>query len=156
MKSAWKIKARWCPAFPTAGERRFFQNEIYLHPLTWDIQGHFQEIWSPSVSNLTQKSWQDEPNKIVWPAFWRLEMPSGRVSFAGKVNSRYFQSSLKVRLFSLSYQQCLWNWADLIIHLRLEILQFILKAQVQKSEVNSFLIVLITGRKTCKKVFGEK
>ena len=96
VKSAWKIKTSWYPACPKAAERLFFHNEIYLHPLTWDIKKKHRDISrrSPSVSNLTQKSFDkmDQTN-IVWPAYWRLEIPSGRVSFAGKVNSSYFQSN---------------------------------------------------------------
>ena len=100
MKSAWKIKARWYSACPTAGERRFFQNEIYLHPLTWDItivpwtvprDFHQFRTWPKSLDKMNQ-------TKIVCPTYWRLEIPPGRVSFTGKVNSTYFQSSLKISL----------------------------------------------------------
>ena len=48
--------------------------------------------------------------KIVCPAFWRLVIPSGRVSFAGKVNSSYFQSSLKIRLLNVETRLPFLYW----------------------------------------------
>ena len=83
--------------------KTFFSRRKYTYILeletSQESHGHSQGMRPPSVSKLTQTSWQDEPNKNCLPGLWRLEMPSCRVSFAGKVNPRYFQSSLKVRLF---------------------------------------------------------
>ena len=50
--------------------------------------------------------------KIVCPAYWRLEILSGGVSSACKVNSSYFQSSLKVRRNSV------WNYMVFLSRLR--------------------------------------
>ena len=68
---------------------------VYLGCLKYKVTHHFlHSCPEQAADKLTQELLMDG-NTISQP------IPSGRVSFAGKVNSSYFQSNLKIRLLNV-------------------------------------------------------